>query len=167
MNFNHRGDCSKVKKLDYAFLSENLFIMSSDKILFFVSFSITVFVIVMVMSFAFSKGGIIDTIQKEKRISELKHYVKELETLNEQKKRQIDMLKKNEEYRKSIVKGLGVEIEDNEYVFRFDKKEEKPLVEEKDNIKIITIAVIVIIMILLTIQLVVLTLLGIKTFSKQ
>ncbi len=85
----------------------------------------------LIFSFTFSKGGIIDTIEKEKNIRDLKSKIEKLKTENKQKQKQIEMLNKNEDYRKSIIKGLGIEIEENEYIFRFNSKNSLPANQEK------------------------------------
>lgn len=97
---------------------------------------ITILTILLAFSFTFSKGGIIDTIEKEKRILELKKQIKELQESNNQKRKQIELLKTNPDYKNSIVKGLGIEIDNNEYVFRFDqssKTDISPLNPQKQS----------------------------------
>lgn len=128
---------------------------------------ITIMTIILAFSFTFSKGGIIDTIEKEKRISELKRQIKELEESNKQKKHQIELLKTNPDYKNSIIKGLGMEIENNEYVFRFEQFNKTDVklnnTQKESNEKFIVLGII---LFLLTTQLIVISSLIIKQTKK-
>lgn len=128
---------------------------------------ITIMTIILAFSFTFSKGGIIDTIEKEKRISELKKQIKELEESNKHKKHQIELLKTNPDYKNSIIKGLGMEIENNEYVFRFEQFNKTDVklnnTQKESNEKFIVLGII---LFLLTTQLIVISSLIIKQTKK-
>lgn len=97
------------------YMSENTPLL----VVFVLLSGVTIF---LIFSFTFSKGGIFDTVEKEKQIAVLKAQIQKLEKLNAEKRSQLERLKTDEDYRKSIVKGLGVEIGEDEYIFRFSKE---------------------------------------------
>ncbi|MCX8028990.1 MAG: septum formation initiator family protein [Brevinematales bacterium] len=94
--------------------------MKSEIMFSIVVISVSILALVVSISFVFSRGGIIDTIKKEREIAYLKEQVVRLEKMNQDKKKQLEMLKNDVEYRKSITKGLGIDVEEGEYVFRFE-----------------------------------------------
>ncbi|MCS7299353.1 MAG: septum formation initiator family protein [Spirochaetia bacterium] len=108
----------------------------------------TIFVILLT-SFIFSRGGVMDTIQKGEEISQLREEVLKMERLNNEKSEQIKKLKSDENYRKSVVKGLGFEVDEGEYVFRFEKNtSDRLLIDSKyqkdtNNILTFLIALVV------------------------
>ncbi|MFN4245695.1 MAG: FtsB family cell division protein [Brevinematia bacterium] len=97
---------------------------------------ISLLTILLIFSFTFSKGGIIDTIEKEKKIYEMEKQVKELKIRNKAKQEQLEMLKKDQDYRKSLAKGLGVEVNDSEYVFRFNNYSDNKTIQNKTEYNI-------------------------------
>lgn len=90
-----------------------------------------------------------DTIQKGEEISQLREEVLKMERLNNEKSEQIKKLKSDENYRKSVVKGLGFEVDEGEYVFRFEKNtSDRLLIDSKyqkdtNNILTFLIALVV------------------------
>lgn len=108
----------------------------------------TIFVMLLA-SFIFSRGGIIDTIQKVEDISRLREEVLKVERLNHEKAEQIRKLKSDENYRKSVIKGLGFEVDEGEYVFRFEKNTGDRLLtdlkHQKNTDNILTFLVVLIV----------------------
>lgn len=108
----------------------------------------TIFVMLLA-SFIFSRGGIIDTIQKVEDISRLREEVLNVERLNHEKAEQIRKLKSDENYRKSVIKGLGFEVDEGEYVFRFEKNTGDRLLtdlkHQKNTDNILTFLVVLIV----------------------
>ncbi|MGC8766379.1 MAG: hypothetical protein ACP5PT_02710 [Brevinematia bacterium] len=82
--------------------------------------------LIVFTSFVFSKGGILDTFNKEMQIKELKDRIEMIKNDNKQKKEIIDKIKTDEGFRESLIKGLGINISEGEYVFKF--------FDQKDNI---------------------------------
>ncbi|MEN2998849.1 MAG: septum formation initiator family protein [Brevinematia bacterium] len=101
--------------------------------------------VAFIFSLIFSKGGILDSLKKERRVEDLKKQVRDLELSNLEKQKRIEMLKNDREYLDSIVKGFGINIKENEYIFRFDDAKRNTLRKtELDNANSLKIMVIVV-----------------------
>lgn len=120
----------------------------------------TMFVILLV-SFIFSRGGVMDTIQKGEEISQLREEILKMERLNNEKSEQIRKLKSDEDYRKSVVKGLGFEVDEDEYVFRFEKNTFKELLIDSEHHKN-TNNMVTFLIVLIVFQLIVFIVVGVR-----
>lgn len=96
----------------------------NKKFSIFVSFGILVFSIFIFISFIFSSGGIVDTFRKETQVRETKNAIEKIKEDNKKKLEIINRIKNDKDFKESLIKGLGININDGEYVFRFYQNED-------------------------------------------
>ncbi len=86
---------------------------------FIVGVGCLVFSLLLVYSFIFSSGGILETYTLLNQISEVDKKIEKLNSEIKTKKELIHKIKNDPDFRKSFIKGLGFFIEENEYIFKF------------------------------------------------
>lgn len=95
----------------------------SKKFSIFISFVTLFFSLMIFGSFVFSSGGVLDTFMKEAELKKLRANIEKVKEDNKRKAQIIHMIKNDKGFRESLVKGLGINISEGEYVFRFPQSE--------------------------------------------
>lgn len=122
---------------------------------------LSIMFVILLASFIFSRGGVIDTIQKVEQISQIKDEILRMEKLNNEKAEKVRKLKSDENYRKSVVKGLGFEVDEGEYVFRFEKNDSEQLLINPRHQKNTT-DIVMFLIALIILQLIVFVIVGVR-----